>query len=210
MIARCAAAAFAGVALLACVSGAYSSLTTLRAWCAWCVAVFAAGTVRDVKTLACFAAGVGAGCALPHAAPRPAGDVVTHAPKAGYSGDLFALLDRIDRDPAGVIGERVSVSGTWGAAAADQPATVSRRIMSCCAADAVAVGFDVVPKRRVSIGRAAWVRVTGILRSRLADGEIRYLLAAATVCRLPNGAPKARSARPPRGPAAKLSATPCE
>jgi uncharacterized membrane protein YcgQ (UPF0703/DUF1980 family) len=104
-------------------------------------------------------------------------------------GDLFALLDQIDVDPRALLGHRVTVSGDWSPASGSQTATVSRRVMTCCAADAVRVGFDVLPSREVRLPEGKPVRVDGVLRSRLRDGDIRYVIDGAIVeiarCDLP-------------------------
>ena len=127
------------------------------------------------------AIGIAAGLALPSTPPPVAGSVVTRAPESALRGDIFAVLDRIDDDPALVIGRRVSVTGMWSPATRDRLATISRRVMSCCAADAVDVGFDVVLRRPQRVERGAWVRVDGFVRERIDGGEVRYLLEQSAV-----------------------------
>ncbi len=58
---------------------------------------------------------------------------------------------------------------------------MARRVMTCCAADAVDVGFDVIPARPIHFASGAQVRVSGVVRASLRDGEIRYALADAVV-----------------------------
>jgi uncharacterized membrane protein YcgQ (UPF0703/DUF1980 family) len=99
-------------------------------------------------------------------------------------GDLFALLDRLDRDPSSAAGSQAVVTGQWTPPSDGHPASVSRRVMTCCAADAVAVGFDVYPARSVAIASGARVRVRGTVRSEIIDGELRYALVGATITRV--------------------------
>jgi hypothetical protein len=122
--------------------------------------------------------------ALPTIAPPAPGHVVTRSAGPAMRGDLFDVLDALDRDPADVIGRVVSVSGDFAPAADGYLATVSRRIMSCCAADAVAVGFDVEMSRPRRIATGALVRVTGVVAARMRDGETRYVLERSAVAAL--------------------------
>lgn len=126
-------------------------------------------------------AGIGAAFVLPLAFPDAAGEVITAPLVHGYSGDLFRALDRIDQDPAAMLNTKLSVSGDWTPATADRAATVSRRIMACCAADSIAVGFDVYGDEVYPMVRRSAVMVSGILRARVVDGEIRYALTHAHI-----------------------------
>lgn len=106
--------------------------------------------------------------------------------RADDDASLFDALERIDRDSEHAIGMWFRVSGTWTRAHDGAPATVSRRIMTCCAADAVSVGFDVIPKaggapRPQPAGSRAFVRVSGRLGASMVDGETRYYLKNAVV-----------------------------
>lgn len=127
------------------------------------------------------ACGVVLGTMLPRSAPRASGAVVTHAVSGSRRGDLFELLEQIDADPRALLGRRVTVSGEWSRADGIHTEAVSRRIMACCAADAVRVGFDVIPSHEQQLPADARVRVTGVLRSRLLDGDLRYVIIAAHV-----------------------------
>lgn len=128
--------------------------------------------------------GAAVGFALAWAPPTVPGGVVTHVAEHGARGDIFGVLARLDDDPSSVIGTRVTVSGAWTPATADALATVARRVMSCCAADAVAVGFDVRPRHRVDIAAGSIVRVDGIVGRTMVDGEVRYVLEQSEVTRL--------------------------
>lgn len=124
--------------------------------------------------------------------PLPPLSVMTHAPTGRHDprmdddASLFDALERIDRDSEHAIGRWLRVSGTWTRAHDGAPATVSRRIMTCCAADAVSVGFDVIPKAgdappKGPPGSGALVRVSGRLSASMVDGEIRYCITNAVV-----------------------------
>jgi hypothetical protein len=185
---RIAVALFTGLLLTATVSGATSALTAMPLW-----AVAASGMLLVVgvrkQTVAATCAGALAGLSLPHALPPASAIVLTHGAGSRSSGDLFALLDRLDENPNGVLGRRVTVSGEWAAAAAGRPATVSRRVMTCCAADAISVGFDVLSAdARVRTGD--WVRAAGLLSAAMAFGETRYRIVDAQVT--PIAAPSER------------------
>jgi hypothetical protein len=69
------------------------------------------------------------------------------------------------------------------------------QIMACCAADAIAIGFDVAPRRSVAIAAGTPVRVTGIVRAGMQDGELRYRLDEAVVTTV--ATPLARRAESP-------------
>lgn len=127
------------------------------------------------------ALGVVLGFAMPRALPPAAGAVITATPAGVHRGDLFALLDRLDADPQAVLGTRVNVSGAWMPASGAAAATVSRRVMVCCAADAFDAGFDVVPMRASTFVPGSVVRVSGVLIRTLRAGEMRYAIERATV-----------------------------
>ena len=114
--------------------------------------------------------------ALPRTIATPPGGVITRGTAATSTVDLFDVLDRLDRDADALLGNVVAVTGEWTPASRGHLATVSRRIMTCCAADAVRIGFDVAPDHIVPLPSGAWVRVRGIVQRRLDDGEMRYVL----------------------------------
>ena len=91
-------------------------------------------------------------------------------------GDLFEALDRLDSAPNAMLGSMIAVTGTWTPASRADLATVSRRVVSCCAADAVDVGFDVRLSRGVRVEAGSWVRVDGTVAERVVDGDIRFVL----------------------------------
>jgi hypothetical protein len=126
-------------------------------------------------------AGACAGLWLLGVGPSGARDVSTRVPRGHVVADLFDALDRLDAEPSAFDGRIISVSGTWTPATDRGAATVSRRVMSCCAADAVDVGFDVAPIGAVRVRAGAWVRVSGHVRVRLRDGDLRYEIGRATV-----------------------------
>ena len=95
--------------------------------------------------------------------------------------DLYSVLETLDEHPEALIGRRIAVSGWWQPPHAGSFATVSQRVMSCCAADAVDVGFDVQPAQEVTLAPRTWVGVSGIVRVWLRDGETRYALVEARV-----------------------------
>jgi len=111
----------------------------------------------------------------------PVGAVIEHAPGLPPSSDLFALLDALDAHPRDVLGRRARATGTWTPAHGVASASVSRRVMACCAADAVDVGLDVKPEREVTLDGGTDVCVAGVLAARLRDGELRYEIARAMV-----------------------------
>jgi hypothetical protein len=114
--------------------------------------------------------------------PLFADHVITKPPGIkGLSGDLFTLLDRIDREPQALLGTRVVVSGDWQPAAAGHAASVSRRVMLCCAADAVRVGFDVTPRSNPSLAAGTPACVEGFVRMQMHDGDVRYVIDRALV-----------------------------
>lgn len=148
------------------------------------VALFAAALVRSPQRRALAAAlitGIIAGWMLPAAAPGAVQSIVTHAAGRSEHNDLFDALDNLDARPATMLGRRVSVTGIWRPADRDSLATVSQRIMACCAADAVDVGFDVLPASEVAVRAGTRVRVAGIVGEVLREGETRYVLRDADV-----------------------------
>ncbi|MDQ2818063.1 MAG: hypothetical protein M3T49_07655 [Candidatus Eremiobacteraeota bacterium] len=150
---------------------------------AWCIAW--RGSTRAGRQLIASLLGAGLGLTLPHVAPRPAGEVLTRSVRGASPSDLLAVLDELDADPGRVVGTLVSVSGNWQPARGTAAASISRTITACCAADAVAVGFDVYPARAIAAPPDAWLRLSGTLRVRLRSGEVRYSLVGARVARGP-------------------------
>ncbi|HXN08959.1 MAG TPA: hypothetical protein VN860_04790 [Candidatus Acidoferrales bacterium] len=131
--------------------------------------------------------GVIAGYTLPSSAPASWQPVVTHAAVHSVRNDMFEALDVLDTRPATLLGRRISVTGVWQPSNVDNLATVSQRVMACCAADAVDVGFDVVPARMVAAPAGAHVQVGGIVTEVLRQGETRYVLRDALVKALNEG-----------------------
>jgi hypothetical protein len=186
------ALAFAGSAAIACaLDGAARSLTSAPPAFAFCAgAVLLAVSVRAIRiayigswpmwTIATVAGGC-AGLALSYASPSAPSDVSARVPRNHVAADLFDALDQLDANPAAFDRRVIAVSGTWTPETAQRVATVSRRVMSCCAADAIDVGFDVIPIRRVTIQTGSWVRVEGRVQVRLRDGELRYEIAGAAI-----------------------------
>jgi hypothetical protein len=107
--------------------------------------------------------------------------VESRAPRVHGAADLFDALDALDADPRSLEGRVISVSGTWTPSHDGWAPTISRRIMTCCAADAVDVGFDVNPRTSVRVTSGTWARVTGRVRVTLRDGDVRYALVDAEV-----------------------------
>jgi hypothetical protein len=177
------AAAFAGGACLsAALGGACTALTSIPP--PLLAATGIALILCSRASVACplyLLAGLAAGLLLPSTPPPIAGDVRTQSAGSALFGDLFETLDRLDEDPSRVIGHRVSVSGEWAPASPDRLPTVSRHVMNCCAADAIAVGFDVELARTHDIARGTWVCIAGVVRERIRDGERRYVLEQSTV-----------------------------
>jgi hypothetical protein len=176
---RRSALAFAGAAAVAAAAGgAAGSLTaappafTLVAGAVLVVVAVRASGLRAVSVAATL--GVVAGLALADVSPAGPRDVIERAPRGHAASDLFDALDALDADPSAFDGRRIAVSGVWTQASGTQEATVSRRVMSCCAADALDVGFDVVPHLVVPARSGMWVRVIGLVRARLRDGELRF------------------------------------
>ncbi len=122
-----------------------------------------------------------AGCCVAVAGAPVLRDVEMHAPRGHGAADLFDALDALDSDPRALQDRELSVTGSWTPRHDGWPSSVSRRIMTCCAADAVDVGFDVEPRGAVALRAGTWVRVTGRVRVTLRDGDVRYELAVASV-----------------------------
>jgi hypothetical protein len=141
--------------------------------------------LRRVLTSA--AAGLVAGWMLPATLAPPLTGVTTHSTVHAAHGDLFEALDELDDHPQLVLGRRITVTGSWHPQHGDALATVSQRVMACCVADAVDVGFDVIPVRRVEATAGSHVRVVGTVQALLHDGETRYALIDADVKALNEG-----------------------
>jgi uncharacterized membrane protein YcgQ (UPF0703/DUF1980 family) len=107
-------------------------------------------------------------------------------------GDLFEALDRLDSAPNAMLGNTIAVTGTWTPASRDDLATVSRRVVSCCAADAVDVGFDVRLSHDSRVAAGTWVRVDGTVAERVVDGDIRFVLEQSRVRGLEDAATNGR------------------
>jgi uncharacterized protein DUF1980 len=179
--------ALAGMCFASALTGACAAITAIPPWVMMLTAISlfcaalrwrrATPTV-DQKSAAAswFALGMLAGLMLPAMAPRPGGEVLTRAPGTSLRGDLFEVLNHLDEDPSSLLGRRTSVSGTWTPARGRVDATVSRRVMSCCSADAVEVGFDVEGARDRKIRSGTWIRVVGVVQEKMRDGEPRYVL----------------------------------
>jgi hypothetical protein len=155
----------AGAALLA-ISVRADHSSRAASWRMWAIATIAGGC---------------AGLSLLHASPSAPRDVSVRVPRNHIAADLFDALDQLDADPAAFDRRIIVVSGTWTPATTQRAATVSRRVMSCCAADAIDVGFDVIRNREVTIHAGTWVRVEGRVRVRLRDGDLRYEVAGAAI-----------------------------
>jgi hypothetical protein len=174
-----------GACVCAALSGACAALTADPPVALLLTGLVLVSLALSRSRAACPAlAGAFAGALLPSTAPPAPGGVVTQAVGAAMRGDIFDVLQRLDDDPAGVLGHRVSVSGEWGGKTSSDPASVSRRLMSCCAADSIAVGFDVELSRPEAVPMRSWVRVDGIVRERIRDGDRRYVLEQSTIRRL--------------------------
>jgi hypothetical protein len=140
------------------------------------------GRIECYRTRAAgFLAGLIASVPLPLTPLAPPAGVVTAHVGRGFAGDLFEALERIDQDPGAMDGSTITVSGEWTPSTAEGAATVSRRLMACCAADTVAVGLDVFSDRRYSVAAGTIVVVTGNVRARIWKGDVRYGLAQARV-----------------------------
>jgi hypothetical protein len=169
------AAAFTGVSH-ALVAAPASVVAAFGIACLW-FALARRGSTLALITAWCI--GWCAGAALPGA--QPVGAVISRAPHTGQRSDLFALLDEIDARPASMIGRHVRIAGRWASAHDTALASVSQRVMACCAADAIDVGFDVQPAGDVAVSADSSVCVDGTLAARMQDGELRYEIIHATV-----------------------------
>ena len=187
----------AGTCIAGAMSGAGLALTSMPAWAMLLTgAVLAAcalhQTARDIRRTRSIGAGI-CGMAfalvLPIEAPPAPGAVSTRAVSSSIRGDLFDALAELDSEPNALLGKMIAVTGSWTPPTHDVLATVSRRIVSCCAADAVDVGFDVRLDHDKRVASGAWVRVEGIVRERAVDGDIRYVLEHSRVCSLEDDAP---------------------
>lgn len=181
-----AALVFAGSATAtAAIDGAARALTAAPPAFTLCagvtlIVIAARGLAARAYTSAILG-GMCAGLWLSSVTPSAPGDVVARAPHGHVAADLFDALDALDANPSAFDGRTIAVTGTWTPASARDAASVSRRVMSCCAADAVDVGFDVAPNAAAHVSSGAWVRVFGHVRVKLRDGEMRYELGGAVV-----------------------------
>lgn len=200
-----------GLSIAGAITGGSAALTTMPAWitiacgaCMLCavawrryerdVAVELCSTDRSrsvrgrgsstARPLHAALMGIAAGLLLPAHAPSATGPVQTRSPGLLGHTDLFTVLERLDEDPREVINQRVSVTGEWEAQSAGRAATVSRTVMSCCAADVIRVGFDVALRRAQKLSSHAWVRVSGIVRVHMYDGDTRYVLEDSSITAL--------------------------
>jgi hypothetical protein len=142
---------------------------------------------RNRSVLAGIVVGVIAGYTLPGSAPASWQPVVTHAAVHSVRNDLFDALDTLDARPGMLLGRHVWVTGVWRPRVGDNLATVSQRMMACCAADAIDIGFDVAPAQMVAVAAGTSVRVGGIVNEVLRQGETRYVLREAVVKRFSEG-----------------------
>ena len=139
--------------------------------------------VERGRALMLVALGFGLGISLPRQLPS-SGDVVANGRALhGIPADMYGLLEQIDRAPGALLGRRVAVSGQWSPASHGNFASVSRRVMTCCAADAIRVGFDVIPEDRsaATLNAGASICVEGVLQAAMRDGELRYVIERAHV-----------------------------
>lgn len=169
--------------LAACVCGTAGALVTMPLWILASAGAVLCGLAwwkSKRPPLAGALLGAALGFGLPRVPPPVSGPVLTHAVETSSSGDLLLVLDQLDADPHSVIGRQVLVSGNWHRAGPLAPASISRTITSCCAADSVAVGFDVYPAKQLSANSGDWVRVRGKVSETLRDGEVRYGLVGAS------------------------------
>jgi len=177
--------AFAACACIAsAATGASAALTSMPWWAVLLTgAMLAACSLREItdrsrksRSVAASVFGAAFALALPTSAPPAPGVVSTSAVAVVMRGDLFDELGKLDSDPNAVLGTTISVTGAWTPATHDSLATISRRIVSCCAADAIDVGFDVRLERDEHIGAGEWVQIEGIVGERVVDGDVRYVL----------------------------------
>lgn len=189
---RSALGALGGLIAGALSRNSIGALVSAPTWLmAFVCALLAFALVRSVRIQRTRAAGLSivgfaiagtlCGLVLPGSLAPVRSKVMTHAPAWSGSNALFGALERLDADPQALLGRRISVSGAWHPPAAGSWGAVAQRVMTCCAADAVDVGFDVVPARAIHIAAGAQVRVSGVMRASLRDGETRYALTDADV-----------------------------
>ena len=174
-----------GLALGASASGACASLVGLppAALVAFgCISIaIAALSTHTARSLVLAALAFGVGCTLAGQAPTSFDVVSSGRSSRGLPADMFAVLDQLDRSPNTVLGRRVVVSGEWSPTSHGHAASVSTRVMACCAADAIHVGFDLVADHEPVFNSGAVVCVGGVLRSALRDGELRYVITHARI-----------------------------
>jgi uncharacterized membrane protein YcgQ (UPF0703/DUF1980 family) len=186
--------AFAGsAALMSVLDGAARSLTAAPPILTFCASASllmlsmqartASHAITRGRWFIAALAGVCAGLTLSHATPAAPRDVVARVPRNHIAADLFDALDQLDANPAVFDHRTIEVSGTWTPPSAQSTATISRRVMSCCTADSVDVGFDVITKIVDRVQPGAWVHVSGRVRGRLRNGELRYEIVDASVRR---------------------------
>ncbi len=184
----------AGACLSCALGGACAALTAVPPLvmiaCAAILAALAVGPMpaargptRGRASLTCLLSGIALGLALPKDVAPPDGRVYARALSSSLRGDLFEALDRLDRDPGALVHRRIAVSGAWTPAHDGMLATVSRRVMTCCAADALDVGFDIASSP-ASLPQGSWVRATGVVERTMRDGELRYVLEQCSITRL--------------------------
>lgn len=190
------------LALAAAIAGSVSAgtigeLVREPAWvmlavaCAYVLAVVGrrAPSAKRLPPLACVVAaiaGFAAGHGLPSEAARLPLAISTHGVarsllRSAAPSDLASVLDQLDRDPQRLADRSITVSGRWRPAGGFGAGAVWERVMACCAADAIDIGFDVIPVRPVVIQAGDRVRVSGVVRAVLHDGELRYELDEARV-----------------------------
>jgi len=187
----------AGVSIASAATGASAVLTAMPSWATLLTGSILAscalaGASQRSRSFAYVACGVCAALWLPTSPPPAPGTVSTRPASTAVRGDLFEALDRLDSAPNAILGSTIAVTGTWTPATRDDLATVSRRVVSCCAADAVDVGFDVRLLRDARVAAGTWVRVTGTVGERVVDGDIRFVLEHSHVRGLEDAAQIAR------------------
>ena len=197
---RSAVALAAGACIASAATGASAALTSMPSWAIFFTGLTLAycsigGARKEADRKPFFSAsacGVFIALALPASAPPAPGAVSTRAAAGAMRGDLFEALDRLDASPDSMLGSAIAVTGTWTPASEGDLATVSRRVVSCCAADAIDVGFDVRLARDVRIDAGRWVRVEGTIGERIVDGDVRYVLEQSRIRGLEDDAANAR------------------
>jgi hypothetical protein len=161
------------------------ALIAAPSWITLSCAALLVSTVALTKPtpgfIAAFAAGAIAGLTIPSHPMPPSGNVLAYPVAFARGIDLFDALQRLDDDPQSLVGTRVSVSGLWRPAAPGSLPAVYRTVMACCLADAIDVGFDVLPSSRVKTRAGTVVRVSGVVSVDATNGEIRYRIVSAAV-----------------------------